>query len=134
MSGENLADMALVLLGAKEAKKEAEKALETANKDIERIEGKLLEQMTAEDIDKFSAHGYLFSPLVQSFPSVNKELEPEFLEWLREHNEDGIYKLSVHAQTLKAFYNQHEEWHEELSEKGFVKVFEKIRIGTRAQK
>ena len=61
-----------------------------------------------------------------------KEVEGRFIEWLQERNEDGIYKLTVHPQTLKAFYNQHDEWHEELS--AFLKVHEKIRIGTRTQK
>ena len=127
-----LADLAAELMAAKGAKKAAEEAESAANKEIERIEQILVAQMALQEIEKFAAHGQLFFPIVQSFPAVDKEVEGRFIEWLQERNEDGIYRLAVHPQTLKAFYNQHDEWHEELS--AFLKVHEKIRIGTRAQK
>ena len=125
-----LADLAAELMAAKAAKKKAEEAESKANEEIAWIEMKLVEQMALQEIEKFAAHGQLFFPIVQSFPAVDKEVEGRFIEWLQERNEDGIYKLTVHPQTLKAFYNQHDEWHEELT--AFLKVHEKIRIGVRS--
>mgnify|MGYP001374498744 FL=1 len=129
----SLADLADTLLAAKEAKRVAAEAESAANKEIERVELLLIAAMAEQEIEKFAHANQLFFPVVQSFPSVVKELEDGFIAWLTERNEQGIYKYTVHSQTLKGFYNQHDEWHEELSEKGFLKVHEKIRIGTRKQ-
>ena len=130
-----LADLAAKLMTEKRAKEAAAEAEKAANKEIERLEGIMLEQMGLQQIEKFAAHGQLFFPLVQQNPSVNKELEAEFFEWLREKNEDGIMKLTIHPQTLKSWYKEKSDnYAEELSEKKFLSVYERIRIGTRVQK
>ena len=130
-----LADLAAELMGAKAAKKKAEEAQSAANKEIERIEQILIEQMAAQDIERFGAHGFLFFPIVQQNPAVNKELESEFFAWLEEKGESGIAKLTIHPQTLKAWYRENADaYAEELSEKKYLSVFERIRIGTRTQK
>jgi hypothetical protein len=130
-----LADLAKLLMEQKAAKKAAEDATSTANKEIERLEGVMIEQMTLQEIDKFAAHGQLFFPLVQQQPSVNKEVEGAFFFWLEQRGEEGIIKRTIHPQTLKAWYKENaDSYAEELSEKKYLSVFEKVRIGTRTQK
>ena len=135
MSESSLADMAEILITAKAAKDAAEEALKNANAEIKRLEEKLWEQMQAEEIDKFSAHGKLFFPIVQQNPSVNKEHEAEFFEWLEEKGEEGVIKRTIHPQTLKAWYKTNADTYaEELSEKNYLSVFEQVRIGVRSGK
>ena len=131
---QSLADLALVLLEAKEEKRKAAEAETAANKHIAELEQRIYEQMKREEIEKFGAHGYLFFPTIQQNPSVKKELEADFFIYLEEIGEDGIIKRTIHPQTLKSWYKEHEELAETLSEKGFVSVFEVIKIGTRVQK
>ena len=130
----SLADRAKILLEARRQKEVAEELLRTANLSIERAEQSLYEQMQQENIEKFAAHGMLFYPIVQAFPSVNKELENEFFEWLEAKNESGIIKRTIHNQTLRAWWSANsDQFAEEISANQFLKIYEKIRIASRKQ-
>jgi len=127
-----LSDLADLLVSWRLSKENAEKLLSTANERIRQVEGEIVAKMQEEEIQSFSHNGSKFFPRVESHPSVNKDTEALFVEWLRQRNEDGIYKLSAHPSTLKSWYTQNaDKYAEELSEKGFVKVYEEIRISVR---
>ncbi len=127
-----LSDLANLLISWRLSKENAEEVLRTANERIRQVESEIVAKMQEEEIDKFAHAGSLFYPRVESHPSVNKEQEALFHAWLEQHGEDGIVKRTVHPSTLKAWYKANaDRFAEELSEKGFVKVYEEIRIGVR---
>jgi len=127
-----LSDLADLLLSWRLSKENAEEVLKTANERIRQVESEIVAKMQEEEIDKFAHAGSLFSPRVESHPSVNKDTEALFHTWLEQHNEDGILKRTVHPSTLKAWYKENQDrFAEELSEKGLVKVYEEIRVSVR---
>ena len=129
-----LSDMADLLTAWRMVKEDSEARLSEANRKIREVEQVILAKLQEEELEKFVHNGKLFSPRVDSHPTVNKEFENEFYAWLDEHNEGGIAKRTANYQTLKSWYRQHPEFVEELSEKGFVKVHEEIRISVREAK
>jgi hypothetical protein len=119
----------------KTSKEATEEQLKNINGKIELVEQQILQKMQEEELDKFACDDRLFYPIVQQQPSVNKEVEGAFFFWLEQRGEEGIIKRTIHPQTLKAWYKENaDSYAEELSEKKYLSVFEKVRIGTRTQK
>ena len=116
----------------RKVKTDYDEGLKKTNSRIADLETKMTEIMQNADIQKFSHGNQLFYVYVSSYPAVNKEKEQEFFEWLENNGEDGILKMTVNSQTLRAWYKEKaEQYSEELTEKSLVNVFEKIRIGVR---
>src|SRR5574337_1321565 len=117
-----LSDLADLLMSWKLAKENAEEQLKKANERIRAAERLIYEKMQAEEIEKFAHAGMLFYPYVNSYPRCTPGKEDEYFAWLEEHGEGGIVKRSIHPQTHRSWFKQHEEFHEELTEKGLVDV------------
>jgi hypothetical protein len=127
-----LSDLADLLISWRLTKEDAEARTKTANEMIRKVESEIVAKMQEEEIDKFAHAGSLFSPRVESHPSVNKDTEALFHTWLEQNGEDGILRRTVHPSTLKAWYKQNaDRFAEELTEKGLVKVYEEIRVSVR---
>lgn len=126
--------MALALLALRQQKADAEAALSGINKALEEHEQKLVQAMQVLERTKFDLDGKLFFLQTSSFPKVNKEREGDFYGWTKDHNEDGIYKMTVHPQTLRSWFTKlREELQAEIVEKGLLQVFEKIGVHVRSQ-
>lgn len=129
--GTKLSDLADVLISWKLAKENAEENLKNANQKIREVEQVIYAKMQEEEIEQFAHGGQLFYPYVNSFPRVAQGREDEYFAWLEEHGEAGVIKRVIHPQTHRSWWKNHEEFTEELTEKGLVEVHEEIRIGTR---
>lgn len=117
---------------AKQDKERYEQWLSDANKLIDEIEMKMNEIMLERDMQSFSHAGNIFYQYTQSFPKIIKQAD--FYEWCKEHGEDGIFKLTAHPQTLRAWYkDKGDQYGEELTGKGLLEAFVKVRIGLRKQ-
>lgn len=131
-NGSKLSDLADLLTSWRMSKEHHEEELKKANEKIRATEQLIVAKMQEEDIEKFAHNGSLFFPRVESHPTVNKEKEYEFFEWLHFHNEDGIVKPTIHPSTLKAWWKANSDrFAEEITEREFLKVFEEIRISVR---
>jgi len=127
-----LSDLADLLVSFRLMKENGEKTVADANQGILATEQLIVEKLQEEDLDGFTHDGKRFGPVVTSHPAIDKEKEPQFIEWLQEHNEEGIYKYTCHNQTLKSWWNLNKDkYAEEITEKGLLKVFEQIRISVR---
>jgi sulfatase maturation enzyme AslB (radical SAM superfamily) len=123
-----LVGLADELADTKREKASLEDQLKTVNKGIDDIELKMVDIMTALDMDNFKHDGKMFYQFVQSHPRVTDE--EGFFALLEEYGEGGIIKRTVHPQTLKAWCKDKSlEWGERLA--GKLEIFEKIRIGVR---
>jgi hypothetical protein len=126
LSEMKLSDLGDYLRHWKQVKHEAEEEKKAAELKIEAAELAIYEKAKAQDLERFTHDGYNFRPKVESYPRVNKEKEWDFNGWLFEKN----FRLTVHAPSLRGWYNAHSELYaEELMEKNYLSVFEKIKIG-----
>jgi dsRNA-specific ribonuclease len=128
--GKLMSDMKLSELGDylrhwKQVKHEAEEEKQAAERKIEAAEAAIYEKTKAQDLERFTHGGYNFKPKVESYPRVNKENEWEFNGWMYERN----FRLPIHPPSLRGWHNHHsEQYAEELVEKNYLSVFEKITI------
>lgn len=117
------------------------RTLETAVKELQQLcyrlndycEYKMDQKLQAEGFQNFRrSDGTLFYRYVESYPSIAKEFEEAFFEWLAEKGEDGIIKRQIHPQTLRGWYKKNsDQYEEEIADREFLKVFEKPKIGVR---
>lgn len=120
------------LVALKQQKKDFEEALADTNRKIQQCEEKMVALMDAADLQNFKRGENTFYQYVESYPSVSKDKEFQFFDWLREHGEDGIIKESIHPQTLRSWYKQmKDQFAEAIAEKGFLNIPERIRVGVR---
>jgi hypothetical protein len=125
-----LMELADELADKKREKASLEDQLKTANKGIDDIELKMVDIMTALDMDNFKHDGKMFYQFVQSHPRVINE--EGFFAALTKAGEGGIIKRTIHPQTLKAWVKERAleaEWAQHWGE--WLEIFEKIRIGVR---
>jgi hypothetical protein len=100
-----VAKMARDLANAKAWKDQAEEELSNANKEVDRLEKELADEMLARKVDLFRVPGLgTFSQGLKNYPSVNDQ--NSFFAWLKKTKNDGLIKPTVHPQTLKGFINE----------------------------
>ena len=128
VSPPSLAELSDRLLAAYAEYDQSQEQETQANKDLDAISEKINTLLQEQDMQMYVRDGLKFEPELIPHPSIDRELEPGFQAWLKEIGEDGIYKTDVHPKTLQAWYKRNDHLHEEISNKGFLKVFNRIRV------
>lgn len=111
-----LRKLASILETNKDTKGRLEAELKAVNATLKELEEvkipKEMERLGLVKNNKGSfttATGMRISLRTDVYASTVKEHEPEFFEWLRDHEAGSLIKESVHAQTLRAYVREQRE-------------------------
>lgn len=102
------------------------KAIEEQLDDANR---RMNEALGPMEITSFDYQGKTLFQKVDPYPKIKPDKFDEFLEWLKDHGEDGIAKMTIHHKTLKKWYDTHPELEEELGD--FLSAYSEININIR---
>lgn len=103
--GKTIADLAKELKAANTAKKKYEALMNQQVSLIHKISvGSLPKLMEDIQGDGLNVPGVGYAELViEIYPSVKKDDEPEFFDWLRDRGDGDLIKESIHYKTLQAW-------------------------------
>jgi hypothetical protein len=129
-------DSRLNELFAKYAKAKAEHdrlemALDKINEEIEPVKEEIIQLMSELEYQSVSHSGVKYWLSVQGRPAIMGDKRDAFIDWLREHNEDGIVQRDyINSNTLWGWYNQRsDEEKEDLATK-YLRVSETINLNS----
>lgn len=103
LAAKDMFELADLLKGAKDRKKELESLTKTNNAEIEQLETLLAEQMINEETPRFTRNGKTFYLTDKFFANAVPERKTELYQWMKDHGYEHMVQETVHAQTLKAF-------------------------------
>lgn len=127
-------DLADELEELTENKKELEGKVKELNKEIERVQEQLVQEMVDHEVQNFTRQGKMFYLQTATYVSGISGEQENLMQVLKDQGFDDIVKETVHPQTLKGFVKEQiDEEGGELPDwlQGLVNVYEKEQVRMR---
>ncbi|MDQ0340245.1 hypothetical protein J2S00_003050 [Caldalkalibacillus uzonensis] len=121
------------LLNLREAKEDLESRLKEINKELEKVENELVEQMRVNELERFNFRGKLFYQQAKTWASPKKEHKEYVYQWLKENGYADLVKETVHSQSFSSLINEMLEEEGEVPDDlmPFINLTEKVGIRVR---
>ena len=135
MDNQQIFNLADELKAKKLEKDELDAKVKAINVEIEELDAKLCEEMTNNELDKFTRNGSTFYLKSRLFASPVAEHKPEFLQALKDNDCGNLITEQVNANTLASWVKEYNESHgterpEFLSEE-LLNIYTKVSVGIR---
>ncbi len=136
MDNQQIFNLADELKAKKLEKDNLDAKVKALNAEIEELDAKLCEEMTNNELDKFTRNGSTFYLKSRLFASPVAEHKPEFLQALKDNDCGNLITEQVNANTLSSFIKEFQETHDGVERPEFLgedllKIFTKTSIGIR---
>lgn len=110
MSTNQITELVKNFKALKEKSEDASKQLKEINSEWDVCESELLDAMVNEGMSSVKVEGIgQASFSTKNYLSVTADNKPQFFQYLKESDNDGILKLDVNPRTLGAFLDSHLE-------------------------
>ena len=135
MDNQQIFNLADELKAKKIEKDNLDAKVKALNAEIEELDAKLCEEMTNNELDKFTRNGSTFYLKSRLFASPVAERKPEFLQALKDNDCGNLITEQVNANTLASWVKEYNESHgterpEFLSEE-LLNIYTKVSVGIR---
>lgn len=132
---QTMLDLADRLKAAKDLKKQLEAQTKANNAAIEDLERQLSEQMTEQEVDRFTRNGSLFYLSSRLFASPKADMKAEMITALKANGYGDLVIETVNSGTLSSFAKERIDESENGELPGWldavISIYEKIGVGVR---
>ena len=135
MDNQEIFNLADELKAKKNEKDELDAKVKALNAEIETLDAKLCEEMTNQELDKFTRNGNTFYLKSRLFASPVAERKPEFLQALKDNDCGNLITEQVNANTLASFIKEYNETHNcerpDFLGEELLNIYTKTSVGIR---